>query len=308
MRKGRHAKKARYRWRPLRTLGVALGAAAALALGAGAYLYQALGSFRHGQKAVHVDLREPTNILFLGVDDNGDRLASLHGPNPTTTDVMMVVHLNPATHSVDILSVPRDLHVSVPGYQGTYKIDEANVLGGPALAMRTVSDTLGVPIRGYVLMNYEGVARIVDELGGVTVDVPVAMNYVDHHQGLYIHLPAGIQHLNGLQATEFLRYREYPLGDIERIRMQQRFLHALARQALRPATLTRLPTLLHTAEQNVDTDLGPQDLLHLATWLLTMPPGHLHTATVPGHFEPGSTDWFMDPRRTQDTIATLFAR
>jgi LCP family protein required for cell wall assembly len=103
------------------------------------------------------------------------------------------------------MSIPRDTRTYVRG--SLTKLNEANRYGGPSLAAESVSDLLGgVAIDRYVRINVQGVEKLVDALGGVTVNVPKDMKYQDDSQHLYINLKAGEQTLTGDQALQFLRF------------------------------------------------------------------------------------------------------
>ncbi|MEW5935100.1 MAG: LCP family protein, partial [Bacillota bacterium] len=206
-------------------------------------LRQGLGG---GGAEVAPPLVEPgsrVNVLVLGLDyqldSSGKPIADWrrsHG----RADTVMLVSFDLERREVGVLSLPRDSRVDIPG-RGLDKLNAAHAYGGPGLAMRTVQELTGVPVHYYVRTSFDGVARMVDLLGGVEFDVPRNMDYEDPTQDLYIHLKAGRQVLDGKSALQLLRFRQYPEGDIDRIRVQQAFLMAAARKALSVVTLARLP-------------------------------------------------------------------
>jgi LCP family protein required for cell wall assembly len=165
------------------------------------------------------------------------------------------------------------------------KLNEANRDGGPALAAESVSDLLGgVAIDRYVRINVQGVEKLIDALGGVTVNVPQDMKYQDDSQHLYINLKAGEQALNGNQALQFLRFRYDSQGDIGRIQRQQMFMRALAEQTLNPATIARLPKILSVIQANVDTNLSVEELLALVGYGAQTNRSNVQMLMLPGTF------------------------
>jgi len=164
-------------------------------------------------------LTRPVNIMILGMKvlssdvNNPPAEAANLGYHALVnsfdglSDTMLMLRFDPATFKLVLLSIPRDTRTWVDGL-GTTKLNEANAYGGPALAAKSVSNLLAdVPIDRYVRINVQGVEKLVDALGGVTVFVPQDMKYTDESQHLYIDLKQGEQHLNGKKALDFLRFR-----------------------------------------------------------------------------------------------------
>src|SRR5471030_2227542 len=108
-----------------------------------------------------------TTILMLGTDNAaiGGRTGDHH------SDSIMLLRTDPAHHRLYYLSIPRDLEVEIPG-AGTQKINAAMQIGGPALALKTVSQLTGIPINHVVVVNFGDFKDLIDGLGGVTIDVP----------------------------------------------------------------------------------------------------------------------------------------
>ncbi len=193
------------------------------------------------------------NVLVLGVD-------SVDGVE--RSDTLMVFSLDPLTHEIAVLSIPRDTLVEIPGRPGREKITHAHAYGGPLKSLLTVSDFLGVPIHYYVKVDFQGFVSLVDTLGGVTVDVEKPMRYSDPTQDLYIDFSPGRQRLTGRKALEFVRYRQD--GDLNRIRRQQELLQSAADEAFRLGTILKLPKMIGELARYVDTNMAPQEMLHLA--------------------------------------------
>ncbi len=235
-----------------------------------------------GTKVLTTDLSNPPKDLNkLGYQALVNSFAGL-------TDTMLLFRFDPGTGKLAVLSIPRDTRTYIEG-RGVVKINEANAQGGPALTALTVSELLGgVNIDRYVRINVQGVEKLIDTLGGLTVNVPQAMKYQDDSQHLYINLKAGKQHLNGDQVLQLLRFRHDGLGDIGRIKRQQIVMKAFSEQALNPLTLARLPQILSVIQSHVDANLNLEELFALTGFGVSVDRAQVKFLTLPGEFsEPG---------------------
>jgi LCP family protein required for cell wall assembly len=212
--------------------------------------------------------RERVNILLLGIDKRPDEQYA-------RTDTMILVTVDPVTGKAGMLSIPRDLWVTIPGY-GENRINTAHYVGdkngypggGPALAMKTVQYNLGVPVHFYVRVDFDGFQRIVDTLGGIDIDVPQAINdpkYPDENYGYDpFYIGTGLQHLDGNTALKYARTRATLGSDFDRARRQQRVLIAIREKALAIGAVPKIPDLWSTMADTVQTDLQLVDILELA--------------------------------------------
>lgn len=245
------------------------------------------------------------NILILGVDDGDVE----HSAAPKRSDTMILASIDPAAGAVSLLSIPRDTRVSIPGRSGQDKIAHAFAYGGPELAVRTVSDLLAVPVNYYLVLNWQGFIKIVDIMGGVGLYVEKDMNYDDPYANLSIHLQKGYQYLDGAKAGQYIRYRHDELGDIGRVKRQQRFLKAMADEMLQIGTIFKLPALTATLREYVTTDMSPLTMLALANSLKGFHYEALHSEMLPGKF--ATIDklsyWVPDKAQTQAMVQDLFA-
>ncbi|MBR6126213.1 LCP family protein, partial [bacterium] len=173
------------------------------------------------------------NILLLGVDSNGDGTDIWEG---TRSDTIMVVNLDPKSHTVKAISIPRDSKVYLPENKGVQKINSAHALGGVNLVKKTLKETFGIKIDHYIVIHDEAVEKIIDALGGVTVYVEKPMKYHDWAGHLHIDLNKGETNLTGKQAVGYLRYRKDGLGDIGRTQRQQWFIRSLFEKLHSPQT------------------------------------------------------------------------
>lgn len=206
---------------------------------------------------------QSTDILVLGLDEVEGKSRS---------DTVMLAHLD--AQGVVLMSVPRDLRVKFPDGR-LDKINAAFALGaaegsihqGAQLASHVVSDFLGVSPPLYVVVDFEGFKQVVDQLGGVEIDVSQPMRYDDNAQNLHIRFEPGVQSLDGSQALEYVRFRDEQ-GDLARIQRQQQLIKAiLEKQSAELSSFERIKALLDMVIQHVTTNVPFSELLELARQL-----------------------------------------
>ena len=167
---------------------------------------------------------KPMNILLIGSDKS-----TVPG-DPGRSDTQMLVRLDPETKSISMLSLPRDLQVEIPD-RGLAKMNEAYSLGGPALVIRTFKQLTGLPVNGWIEVNFSGFWHVVNILGGIYLPidhkyfVPASADYKS------INLEPGYQLVRGKQALNYVRYRHDQRGDFTRMQRQQLFLREVQRQS-----------------------------------------------------------------------------
>jgi LCP family protein required for cell wall assembly len=259
-------------------------------------------------------LTRPVNILVLGTimltsdlpeaqsKPKGKYLAEIDDSLNGMSDAMLLIHFEPATQKVSVLSIPRDSRVNIQGV-GKTKINFANYAGGASLSAQTVSQVLGdIPIDRYIRFNVNGFGKLIDALGGIDVYVPKKMKYQDDSQHLYINLNAGQQKLNGSKAIQYMRYRHDDLGDIGRVQRQQSFFRAFIDQKLKPESITKFPEVLAIVKDNIDTNLSVEEVLALAGYTSKIDRKSIQMHMAPGRFSnSGEFDnlsyWILDNRR-----------
>ncbi len=227
----------------------------------------------------------PINILLAGIDTRGgltqrEELA-LHVGSAISdnSDVLMLVHI-PANHtSIQVVSIPRDTWIDIPGH-GMNKINAAIGLGGPPLMVRTVEKATGLVINDYVEVDFLGFVKVVDALGGVDVCLPFAVD--DPYSGL--RLTAGEHHVDGVTALEFVRDRHsFALSDLARIGDQQQLLSSLFAEATQAGVLAnplKLHAVLSAVTAAITVDKG-FNLIQLAGELRGLRPSDVSFTTVP---------------------------
>lgn len=204
------------------------------------------------QKQLDIELK-PTKkqdrfvyILLMGDDRRP-------GESRARTDTLIVVAVDKKSGDAAMVSIPRDSRVEVPGY-GMTKINHAGAYGGPPLSIRTVNQLTGLSINHYVRIDFTGLERLIDQVGGV--DVFVQASDAD---------PGSVQHLNGRQAVSFVRQRKtYAAGDFARMDNQQRVLLQMSKALRSPQTIARIPNIVSALEGHLDTDMSTDELTALA--------------------------------------------
>ena len=255
-------------------------------------------------KAKHLNLPElsrPVNVLLLGIkvissdlEKEGIKFEKqdlgyqyLVNSFEGLSDSMLVLRFDPQQERVSVLSIPRDTRAYINGH-GANKINHANKYGGPALAAATASELLGgINIDRYVRVNVQGIEKLIDALGGVTVNVPKDMKYNDFSQHLYIDLEKGVQHLDGDKVMQFLRYRYDEYGDISRVQRQQMLMRSVVEQTLKPATVVKIPKILSVLQSHLDTNLTVKELMALSNFASKTERANVKMMMLPGDFNSG---------------------
>jgi len=205
-----------------------------------------------------------TNYLLVGTDNRP-------GVAGNRSDTILVLRTVGDTST--IMSIPRDLLVTIPGRDGEHRINAA-YSDGPAQLIRTVQQTLRVPIDRYVEINFVSFGGLVDALGGVTIDFPFPAS--DSKSGLDI-ARAGPQRLNGDQALAYVRSRTYteikdgrpvtdPTADLGRVQRQQTFLRTVLGEAGRSRNPFKLAEIGRSLRKGlkIDDDMTLVDALRFA--------------------------------------------
>jgi len=212
------------------------------------------------------DGKERVNILLLGVDRRGTKNGGL-----PRSDTMMVVSVDPVNKRYDLFSILRDTYVEIPGH-GESRINAAIVKGGPELAMKAVSQLTSLPIKHYVITDFEGFKALIDAMGGVTLDVEKNMYYHDPtDDGKYdINLKKGLQTLDGDKALQYVRFRYDATSDYTRTERQRKLVSAVADQLKQGTTLIQLPAILKEITPYIQTNITSMEMLKLAALGLTI--------------------------------------
>lgn len=201
------------------------------------------------EEAVEVS-KDPFSVLIMGVEDY-----STGGENGRT-DSLMVATFNPDTQNVKLLSIPRDTLVEIPGKAERDKINHAYAFGGKEATIESVENFLNIPIDYYVTVGFKGFKEIIDEIGGVTVDVPFDFYEKSDEDNRKLYFTEGQMRLNGEEALAYARMRKQdPRGDFGRNDRQNQIMMAVVDKLLSPSSLTKLDDIAQHIGENVQTNM-----------------------------------------------------
>ncbi|RHR10690.1 LytR family transcriptional regulator [Pseudoflavonifractor sp. AF19-9AC] len=194
------------------------------------------------------------------------------------TDSITVVSYDVPNKKVGMISIPRDTAVERT-WRSNPKINGAFYGAGPDVLKEEIEHTFGIPIDYYILVDLNGFVALVDELGGVEVNIPLDMNYDDPYQNLHIHFKKGTQTLSGQEAMEVVRYRHDNesspnyhanqwYSDVQRGEMQRQVLTQLAKKVVSWNSVPKVMSFLDIFNKYVKTDLSATDMAYFATQAL----------------------------------------
>ena len=271
--------------RPARwiALGLALLLVLLLAWGIGSYLSVASGVSSANERVPAgvgrllktrggLLVSTPTTILVLGTD--GGNRAGREGAN--RSDSIMLLRTDPGKRRLAYLSIPRDLQVEIPEV-GLDKINAANQIGGPALALRTVKDLTGLDVNHVMFVDFDRFEELIDAVGGIDVDVPrrIRSNRFDCPYKTAAQcsdwkgwrFARGVQHMDGRRALVYSRIRHNLLNpaetDFDRARRQQQVVGATLDKVTSVWTALKLPFVGGDLVEPLATDLGAWELMQL---------------------------------------------
>ena len=247
------------------------------------------------------------------------------GKSENLTDTIMLASYDPKTQEAALLSIPRDTFVgtSESNASPSDKINAiynmyTNKQRGLEKLLEKVRKLTDIDVRYYVMVDTKALRALVDEIGGVTFDVPIDMKYDDNRQNLHINLKAGVQKLNGDKAEQVVRFRHnnngttypssYGVQDIGRMKTQRAFLTALAKQTLVPANITKIPEFLDIAKQYVETNIDLNTIKDYVPYAVNFNTDNLKTDKLPGaaQYINGWSFYKADKTKTAELIKELF--
>ena len=220
---------------------------------------------------------DPFYMVLMGSD-------ARPGETTARSDSLMVARVDPKNKKIQMISIPRDSRVNIPGY-GIQKINAAAAWGGPALVIKTVKELTGLPISHFVDLNFNGFRDVVDAIGGVWIDVPqdIYDTQASAYGKAYATVKKGYQKLDGRHALTFVRTRHTLVdGDFGRMRNQQAFIKALASQALSLSNMFKASSIINAIASNLDTDLTPAQMADLVLQFKGMKSSEIDSANAPG--------------------------
>jgi polyisoprenyl-teichoic acid--peptidoglycan teichoic acid transferase len=209
----------------------------------------------------------PITLLVIGSDAEkiGAPINKAAPAGPANADALLLVRISPEG-PLQVLNLPTEVAVNLPGQKGVKRLGEAFRLGGVALTADAVREVVGLqspaPDR-YLVLPRGALRDLVNGLGGLELSPPRRMSYTDKAQKLTIDLEAGLQQLGGAKVEQLVRFRDQWLGDTGRRSNQQLVATSLRERMLQPERLAKLPFLVSQLQPKVETNLSPSETLSL---------------------------------------------
>jgi polyisoprenyl-teichoic acid--peptidoglycan teichoic acid transferase len=220
-------------------------------------IYEALNSSELWKKRNEkIEVRkDPVTILLVGVENQ-------YHDEKGRSDVVMLLTVNPKTKKVYLLSIPRDTRVYIPSEGRKDKITHSYSYGGIEATIAAVNELIDVPIDYYITTDFKGFEKIVDSLGGITVDVPFTFKAQLTGSLKWHTFHKGKQKLNGNEALAYVRMRKSdPRGDFGRNERQKQVIKAIIDKSTSITSLTKLDDVIASLGDHVRTNIPPSDLL-----------------------------------------------
>ncbi len=207
---------------------------------------------------------EIKNIALFGIDGESDENGR--------SDVIMILTLDSEHDKIKLTSIMRDSYVDIPGY-GMDKLNHAYAYGGPELAIKTLNENFGLNIKEFMTVNFSSMPKIIDKLGGVSIEVTdeelkhinsyiVNMDNVNGTKTPSI-TSAGLQELNGTQATAYSRIRYTNGDDYKRTERQRTVINGLFEKASE-ISITKYPALINEFLPFISTNMSSTEMLTIA--------------------------------------------
>lgn len=260
----------------------------------------------------------PFTVLVIGLD----RRPSDTGPS--RTDTVLLVRIDPRTHRAAFLSIPRDSMMSVPQPGGGWTQDRINTAyvynwsskdatAAPKAVMATVERNLGIKVDHYVTFDQYDSEKLIDAMGGVTIDNPKAFGQSDYSDDDVNvkpqQFPVGKQHLNGYQAVAYGRIRQGS-SDFDRIVRQQRIAAGLLDEAASPSSLLRVPAVWRAYGKAIGTDMSLRQSAGVLAMLKRVPDSQLKTKSLGDAATPcnscTASIQLLVPAKVQQIVADAF--
>ena len=244
-------------------------------------------------------------IIFLGIDKTEERESWL---GVYRSDTIAVARMDLDSKKIKVLNIPRDTYAYVPVEGQFDKINHAYAYGsiegdGVQASIDAVNHFLGQKVVDYYfLMDMEPIPAIVDQIGGVELDVEIDMK--DHGADL----SKGNQVLNGQQAYTYIHWRYSPGGDIDRIKRQQKFMGTLYKQQRDAGKIMDTFQIVLNYKNNIETDLTARQMIGLAKYMSDLPDGSVTYYTIPGEGNTinGISYWAPDESETAGVLKEFF--
>ena len=217
--------------------------------------------------------RRPVTVLMVGIDADGinDPSNRAAPKGPANADSLMLIRIS-AGNPVQVLQLPTELAVNLPGREKLQSLADAYPLGGVALTADVISEVVGLPEGQpdrFVVISRQALRNLVDGLGEVEVTLNQSYEHKDSAQNYRVNLQAGRQTLNGRQAEQLARFRPEPKNDQARRIRQQKLLEGIHDQLNQPNAIALLPSVIGEVSTQMETDLTPMEIMSLAAAALS---------------------------------------
>lgn len=238
------------------------------------------------------EFNKPFNLLVIGIDQRNKETSR--------SDTIMIYHIDPQAHKVSLLTVPRDTYVNIPG-RGLDKVNHAFAFGGIDLTKKSLQNFLGIKIDHYMITNFDGFKNLVDLVGGITINVEKHIRGTD--------IQPGVQKLDSKRALAYVRDRHDPMGDIARVKRQQKFIKALASELAAYEPKYKLAMEIPSMYRNVKTDLSLQETKSFFELYRNLDVDKVETEVVPGWFynKNGISYWKPNQSKTKTVVQKIFS-
>ncbi|GIN73935.1 transcriptional regulator [Bacillus sp. J14TS2] len=218
---------------------------------------------------------ESINFLVLGIDSRGEA--------NSRTDTIMLVNYRPEDRTLKLISIMRDSYVQIPGHKYNFdKINNAYFLGGEELLKKTIQNNFGLDVDHTVTVDFQGFVSVMDTLIPEGINVHVDQAVIDD---MDLKMAAGENSLHGEDLLKYVRFRHDERSDFGRVERQQEILLdviAKVNEKMNSFTgMTKIPQLVHDTIKNVETDLGPQEIITLSSMVFSQPIEQIETMRIP---------------------------
>lgn len=252
---------------------------------------------------------EPVNILVMGVDIGS--AGSTNKNDPKRTDTIMLMHYEPKTKKINMISIPRDTLITIKGKKE--KINAAHAIGGVPYLIDAVEQLLDIKVNYYGKVDYNGFRKLIDAVGGVDMYIANKMDYDDPAQNLHIHFKKGeTVHLDGKKAEEFFRWRKnndntgFADGDIGRIENQHLFIEKVIEKFKSPSIITKVPNIMKIVPDYAETNMDPEAILRYGWVFANADKDSIKMHTVKGNSEYiGNISYFIYEEKMNTEVLSV---
>lgn len=218
---------------------------------------------------------ESINFLVLGIDSRGEA--------SSRTDTIMLVNYRPEDRVLKLISIMRDSYVQIPGHKYDFdKINNAYFLGGEELLKKTIKDNFDLDVDHTVTVDFQGFVSVMDTLIPEGINVHVDQAMIDD---MNLKMAAGENSLHGEDLLKYVRFRHDERSDFGRVERQQDILLDVIAKMNEEMNsfvgITKIPQLVHDTIKNVETDLGPQEIITLSSMVFSQPIEQIETMRIP---------------------------